>query len=372
MHTSKFSTDEVFKSRQDLIDWVQKLGRSLGYIIVIKRSRKNRSGVMSKVILICDRGGKYRGTGSSSRHTGTKKMNCPFELVGKYSSMRECWTLKVICEKHNHEPAEDMEGHPYAMRLTENEVRLVEDLSRKNVKPRDILSTLKEQNPNNVSTLRTIYNARRKFWATEHEGRTQMQVVMSFLQEEGYMHEARTNKSNELEDLFFIHPISMEMWRAFPHVLLMDATYKTNRYKMPLLEIDGVTSTNMTFCIAFVFMNKEKEPNYTWALNCLKKTIDGYASPRVIITDRELALMKACTNVFPDAKQLLCRWHIYQSILRKCRPSITSHQSWNFFYKAWTSLVESQTEETYKFNLAQVEEILLEYQGVLDYLNEVA
>ncbi|KAJ9552999.1 hypothetical protein OSB04_017044 [Centaurea solstitialis] len=371
IHASKFSTDETFKSRQDLIDWVQRLGRSLGYIIVIKRSKTTRKGIMSKVVLICDRGGKYRGNGSSCRHTGTKKINCPFKLAGKYLSMHDCWTVRVICDKHNHEAAEDMEGHPYAMRLTENELRLVEDLSRKNVKPRDILSTLKEQNPDNVSTLRTIYNARRRFWATEHKGRTQMQVVMSFFQEEGYMHEARTNQSNELEDLFFIHPISMEMWRAFPHILLMDATYKTNTYRMPLLEIVGVTSTNMTFCIAFVFMHKENENNYTWALNCLKKTMEGCASPRVIVTDRELALMKACNNVFPDAKQLLCRWHINQSIFKKCRPTITSHHSWNSFYKAWTSLVESQTEETYKLNLTQVEATLLKYPGVLDYLNKV-
>ncbi|KAJ9543670.1 hypothetical protein OSB04_023377 [Centaurea solstitialis] len=359
---SNFSTDMMFKSHEDLIDWVKKLGRSLGYIIVIKRSKK-KQGVMSKVILICDRGGKYRGNGSSSRNTGTKKMGCPFELAGKYSSLNGCWTLTVRCEKHNHEPAENMEGHPYAMRLTENEVRLVEDLSRKNVKPRDILSTLKEQNPDNVSTLRTIYNARQKFWATEHKGRTQMQVVMSFLQEEGYMHEVRANKSNQLEDLFFIHPISLTLWRAFPHILLMDATYKTNRYKMPLLEIVGVTSTNLTFCIAFVFMHKEKEPNYTWALNCLKKTMDGCPSPRVIVTDRELALMKACNNVFPDAKRLLCRWHINQSIFKKCRPSITSHKSWDLFYKAWTSLVESQTEEAYGSNLAQMENVLLKYPG---------
>ncbi|KAJ9557232.1 hypothetical protein OSB04_011846 [Centaurea solstitialis] len=92
---------------------------------------------------------------------------------------------------------------------------------------------------------------------------------------------------------------------------------------MPLLEIVGVTLTNMSFCIAFAFMCKEKESNYTWALNCLKKTMEECASPRVIVTGRELALMKACDNVFPDAKQLLCRWHINQSIFRKCRPSVT-------------------------------------------------
>lgn len=60
-----------------------------------------------------------------------------------------------------------------------------------------------------------------------------------------------------------------------PHVLMMDDTYSTNRYKIPLLEIVGVTSTNMTFCVAFVYMHREKEVNYPWALNCLRLTWDG-------------------------------------------------------------------------------------------------
>ncbi|KAJ9538874.1 hypothetical protein OSB04_031607 [Centaurea solstitialis] len=157
---------------------------------------------MSKATLICDHGGPYRGNGSSSRHTGTKKINCPFELVGKYSPLNGCWTLTVKCENHNHEPAEDMEGHPYAMRLTENEVRLVEDLSRKNVKPRDILSTLKEQIPDNVSTLKTIYNARRKFWATEHKGADKgalSSVEVESVVNEGARRQTRGNRKVQSE-----------------------------------------------------------------------------------------------------------------------------------------------------------------------------
>ena len=97
------------------------------------------------------------------------------------------------------------------------------------------------------------------------------------------------------------------MWRAFPHVMLMDATYKTNRYETPLLEIVGVTPTNQTFCVAFVYMHKETESNYTWAIECLKSTIDSCMFPRVIVTDRDLACMNACNNVFLEAKGLLCR-----------------------------------------------------------------
>ncbi|KAL4591074.1 hypothetical protein LXL04_004022 [Taraxacum kok-saghyz] len=142
-------------------------------------------------------------------------------------------------------------------------------------------------------------------------GKTKMQVAMSFLKENYYIYYSRSDLStNELQDLFFAHQRSLEMCLAFPHVMLMDATYNTIRYDMPLLEIVGVTPTNQTFCIAFVYMHKETESDYTWTQECLKSTIDRCMFPRVIVTDRQLACMKACKNVFPKAKGLICRWHI--------------------------------------------------------------
>lgn len=372
-NTSKFVTNKVFHSREDLIEWVQQVGRSIGYVIIIKRSVKKPSGVMSRVCFMCDRGGVYRSNKISSRNTTTKKINCPFELIGKYEKVHNWWTLRVVCETHNHDHAQHihMKGHPYAMRLSENEVQLVEDLSTQYLKPREILFALKKKNVDNVSTLKTIYNARQKIRITKNAGRTEMQAVMLFLKKQGYVHESRANETtNELEDLFFAHPKSLELWRAFPHVVLIDATYKTNRYQVSLVEIVGVTSTNMTFCIAFVFMHKQKESNYIWALNRLKSTIDCIC-PRVIVTDRELALMNACKIVFPDAKQLLCRWHIYQSILKNCRPLILDLQTWNSFYQVWMKLVDSPTKEWYEYNLAGLEAILFYYRGVVDYLNEV-
>ncbi|KAL4580436.1 hypothetical protein LXL04_016628 [Taraxacum kok-saghyz] len=79
--TSTFETDMVFNSRQDLIDWVQNVGRGIGYVIVIKNSRRNYN-----VVFQCDRGGVYRSTKIFTRNTGTKKINCPFKLEGIYTA----------------------------------------------------------------------------------------------------------------------------------------------------------------------------------------------------------------------------------------------------------------------------------------------
>ena len=172
--------------------WVQNVARSLGYVIVTKRSKTKSSGYVSKVILMCDRGGVYKSrdtgiTKTSTRNSVTKKINCPFELVAKHFKLYDVWTLRVIRDEHNHAPAMHMEGHPYAMRLSKNEARLVEELSAQNMKPRDMLSILKKQNMDNVSTLQTIYNACHKFLLSMKVGRTLMQVLISFLRQKYYI-----------------------------------------------------------------------------------------------------------------------------------------------------------------------------------------
>ncbi|XP_076939181.1 uncharacterized protein LOC143607715 [Bidens hawaiensis] len=276
----------------------------------------------------------------------------------------------MICDEHNHPPVQHMEGHPYAKRLTDDEFSLVAELTRMNVAPRDILSILKERNLSNASTISTIYNARTKIRMSEQAGNSPMQVLMSILHSNGYVYEFTTTGSNELENLFFVHPISFDIWRAFPHVLIIDATYKTNSYNMPFVQIVGVTSTNKTFSIAFAFMQNEKIESYTWVLNCLKLTLDKCMHPRVILTDRELALVNACKEVFPNATQLLCRWHISRNIFKNCRQSIRSARDWDNFLKLWELLEDSTTLVSYTDNYKQLQSFLIKYPRVLKYVNE--
>ncbi|KAI5654401.1 hypothetical protein M9H77_31588 [Catharanthus roseus] len=48
---------------------------------------------------------------------------------------------------------------------------------------------------------------------------------------------------NVLSDIVVAHPTSIEMLRTWPYVLIMDTTYKTNKYNMPLLEVVGMAPT---------------------------------------------------------------------------------------------------------------------------------
>ncbi|KAD4585037.1 hypothetical protein E3N88_22638 [Mikania micrantha] len=208
-----WNTNEIFISVEELMAWVKSRVLDNGYVIVTGRSKKKKgTDEVNKIWLVCDRGGEHNST-AILRLTGSKKIGCHFKLIGIYDTDSYGWKLQVRNDKHNHEPAQNLEGHPFVRRMSEQEQNMVHHLTEQHMDPRNILSSLKKQNPDNVSIRRDIV---------------------------------------------------------------------------------GVTSTHHTFCIAHAFVSKEKEENYHWVLERVKDMLDKCMEPRVIITDRDLALMNAC------------------------------------------------------------------------------
>ncbi|XP_076910945.1 uncharacterized protein LOC143568764 [Bidens hawaiensis] len=148
-----FATEQVFMCFDELKQWAYKTGLNNGYLIVTQRSKTNVASDKNKVFLRCDRGGVYKGKATVRHVGGTKKINCPFQLIAKYHKEEDGWKLKVVCGTHNHPPAVYMEGHEFAKRLNSAQKVLVKDLTNQNVDPQNIISIIRKQDPCCVSTL---------------------------------------------------------------------------------------------------------------------------------------------------------------------------------------------------------------------------
>jgi len=152
-----------------LLNWVREVGKRNGLVIVIKTSDYGGGKKRPRMYLACERSGQYRATkklkhdgNNTSRITGTKKCGCPFDMRAHRFTTYDEWTLTVVCGLHNHPPAEHLEGHSYAGRLSKDEKALLMDMSKSMVRPKEILVTLKQRDAFNVSTLKTIYNVRHR------------------------------------------------------------------------------------------------------------------------------------------------------------------------------------------------------------------
>ena len=120
---------------------------------------------------------------------------------------------------------------------------------------------------------------------------------------------------------------------------------------MPLLNIVGITGLGITFHIAFAFVRAKAKQDLTWVLQQFRKGAGGHDDTKVMVTDRDLALMGAIQIIHPNIHNLLCQWHIQKNVLAKCKPHFVGvilsnsegEAQWVEFQQAWTRVMQAST-----------------------------
>jgi MULE transposase domain len=146
-----------------------------------------------------------------------------------------------------------------------------------------------------------IYNVRKELRWENLKGKQPIEALLEELQKGQYIFYFKTDTINHITHLFFAHPKSIETLNLFPDLILLDCTYKTNKFKLPLLNIVGSTCLNTTFYIAFCFLKYEDTESYIWVLSNIKSLYNNQLLPKALVMDRDMALLGASRTVFPKA-----------------------------------------------------------------------
>ncbi|XP_058761441.1 protein FAR1-RELATED SEQUENCE 5-like [Vicia villosa] len=196
------------------------------------------------------------------------------------------WRFRVVCGLHNH-ALETKLLHPIVCRLNHEEKDSILELSIIKVAPRNILADLKRKRPESVSNIKQVYNERYRLNIAKIGLRSEMQQLLKLMGDNQYVSRYKACEYKvTVRDIFWTHPESINLFNIFLTVFIIDSTYKTNNYRIPLLEIVGVTSTDKTFLVGFVFLECEKEDNVTWALGiCKTLLVDPHNMPNIIVID---------------------------------------------------------------------------------------
>jgi len=151
--------------------------------------------------------------------------------------------------------------------------------------------------------------------------------------------------NDELQFLFFILKCMQKLLRLNMKILIMNCTYKTNKYKMLLLIIIKIIVLNIIFYVAFCFIKDESYSDYEWIIEVLVRLYDhlNLSYSITIIFDDDKALSSTLSHVF--AKQnhrvnhILCIWHINQNVTTNCKKYFLTNEQWETFYKRWKNIV---------------------------------
>ncbi len=315
--------EAFYGERQELITAVKEWASSHGYAATIKNSNNHKGFIY----IACDCSGTKRTTPlltplAKRRRRGSRRDRCPFLVVGRRSA--GIWGLTVRVGTHNHGPTRP-DAHPTLRRLGPTQRELVSSLSDVGVRPRQLAAQLQQTRttPTAIPLLpRDIYNVRHELALQQLAGRTPIQSLLANFAMDDFVSEHKLDTDNHVTHLFFASRQSLDLYHCYPEVLLLDCTYNTNKYGLPLLNVVGITGINSTFLVCCAFVKSEGEDDFHWVLQKLSSYVS--LSPGVVVTDCDYALMNVLNHVFPTSALLLCRWHIRRSLLTHTKAHFSS------------------------------------------------
>ncbi|MBW0591675.1 hypothetical protein O181_131390 [Austropuccinia psidii MF-1] len=208
----------------------------------------------------CDRSGAPNANKSSSKTVTSRKIDCPFRLYSRKYAKSTTWTLKVKKPEHSHDATENIMAHPAFRKLNEQETSQIAQMSESLLMPRNIQAQLCSQREyERPVILQDIYNQVNKINKDKLQGRRLIDTLIDTLKQENFVWSSARDSEGHITSLFVTHPLAIKLLHGFPHVILIDCTYKTNKYKIPPFNIVGFSSTNKTFSGAFCLMKNETE-----------------------------------------------------------------------------------------------------------------
>jgi len=220
---------------------------------------------------------KKRGLNGVLAGTGSRRRECPFQLR---LQLKEdgIWHLFINKLYHNHEPSINSSAHPsFRRRDLEGHYDEVRRSYNAGDTTRAIIAKLRALGAKALP--RDVYNLGQRMRIQSLGGLTPMQWLVKELDRLGYYNKINFDETtNKVTRLFYMHPTAIKHWKTNPDCLLLDCTYKTNRFNMPLLNICGVTGNNKTPQFALCFLSGEKEEDYQWALGQLRNYMVSFVS----------------------------------------------------------------------------------------------
>ena len=103
------------------------------------------------------------------------------------------------------------------------------------MQPAFIMTSIRRNFPGFFASMNQIYNVRQSIRREEMDGRTPLQHCLYMATEHNYVVWTDLDSEGQFNRLLITNPISMQMIRSWPHVVLIDTMYKTNKQKWPLL-----------------------------------------------------------------------------------------------------------------------------------------
>ena len=101
-------------------------------------------------------------------------------------------------------------------------------------------------------------------------------------------------------------------YKLYGDILIVDATYRVNKYSLPLVIFSGFNYSGRNCLFGVAIVNNETESTYEWVFKKFFET-QFQKYPRILITDQDLSMIiKGYKDLIEH--YLHCSWHFCKKL----------------------------------------------------------
>lgn len=197
----------------------------------------------------------------------TCKLECGAHVRLKANRLRQELVVTELFLQHNHDLSKSAFLHlPENRRIDKEDEEILLPLTELHIPPSRLVNLIHSKTNKPVTT-QDVHNTIRRIIGTH--GKTDVELLAEEVDKlvgQGKLLQPVLrigDSSNMLKIFFFQTPYMKEVFLKFPEVLLIDATYRTNKLKMPLFVFVVEDGNGVGVVVAYCFVADEQQHTIT-------------------------------------------------------------------------------------------------------------
>ncbi|XP_064473400.1 uncharacterized protein ZSWIM9-like [Ornithodoros turicata] len=287
----------------------------------------------------------------SGRNNGkSMKQNCPAKVVVAARRATQELEITKLDTEHNHEISNTIfKSYPECRRLTDEEKEFVLPLMELNVASSIRACKLNERT-GNVVIPKDLHNLKQSVQGT-NEAEQLMKEIEHIRRNITAKIVPVTDENKQLQIIIlFLRTAHMQLaLQSFPEVLLLDATYRTNKLKMPLFVFIVQDGCGTSPVVGYAFVASEQYNTVSKLREIFVQENPAVQHTKVVVVDKDFTAISAVRNVFPSMPAIqLCQFHVVKAFRVAASQHAKFVEEREIIMGSFTEMLHAPTSQKYQ------------------------
>lgn len=167
----------------------------------------------------------------------------------------------------------------------------------------------------------------------------------------GFFYAIQLDDDNRMANVFWADARSRTSYNHFGDAVTLDTMYRVYQYKVPFAPFTGVNHHGQTVLFGCALLLDESEASFVWLFKTFLTAMND-RQPVSITTDQDRAIQTAVSQVFPESRHCISKWHVLREGQEKLAHVCHAHP--NFQVELYNSINLTETIEEFELSWSAI------------------